>query len=96
MVLQICCSHRWPLSRLRLRHDNKQVALGVNLLILHLPASMSEDEMVKSIGEENTVDLIISAKVVHWFNLSNFYVVVTLAMEFLSMRGMFSISESTK
>ncbi|XP_022985067.1 putative methyltransferase DDB_G0268948 [Cucurbita maxima] len=44
---------------------------------LHLPTSMSEDEMVKSIGTDNTVDLIVSAEAVHWFDLPKFYAVAS-------------------
>ncbi|XP_022150622.1 uncharacterized protein LOC111018717 [Momordica charantia] len=44
---------------------------------LHLPASTTEDEMVKSIGAENAVDLIVSAEAVHWFDLPKFYAVAT-------------------
>lgn len=42
---------------------------------LHIPASMTEDEIVQSIGAENAVDLIISAEAVHWFDLPKFYAV---------------------
>lgn len=43
---------------------------------LHVPSSMSEDELVNLIGGENSVDLVTVATAVHWFDLEKFYPVV--------------------
>ncbi|KAL8159127.1 hypothetical protein V2J09_000664 [Rumex salicifolius] len=40
---------------------------------LQTSPSMSEDEIVSIIGEENSVDLITVAQAVHWFDLRSFY-----------------------
>ncbi|KAJ6775140.1 hypothetical protein OIU79_018341 [Salix purpurea] len=42
----------------------------------HSPSSMSEDELVNLVGGENSVDLVIAATAVHWFDLEKFYPVV--------------------
>ncbi|KAK6117543.1 hypothetical protein DH2020_048722 [Rehmannia glutinosa] len=42
---------------------------------LHTPLSLSDDELVNLIGGENSVDLIIVAQAVHWFDLPRFYYV---------------------
>ncbi|XP_010427085.1 PREDICTED: putative methyltransferase DDB_G0268948 [Camelina sativa] len=39
----------------------------------HTPITMSEDEMVALIGGENSVDLIVAAQAVHFFDLTTFY-----------------------
>ncbi|GAB2229066.1 hypothetical protein Droror1_Dr00023201 [Drosera rotundifolia] len=39
----------------------------------HTPLSVSEDDMVKLLGGENSVDLITVAQAVHWFDLPRFY-----------------------
>ncbi|XP_010270319.1 PREDICTED: putative methyltransferase DDB_G0268948 [Nelumbo nucifera] len=44
---------------------------------LHTPLSISDDELISSLGEENSVDLITVAQAVHWFDLPNFYSLVT-------------------
>ncbi|XVF61067.1 hypothetical protein PTKIN_Ptkin08bG0099200 [Pterospermum kingtungense] len=38
---------------------------------------MSNDELVASIGGENSVDLVTVAQAVHWFDLPKFYSLVT-------------------
>ncbi|XP_042516076.1 putative methyltransferase DDB_G0268948 [Macadamia integrifolia] len=43
---------------------------------VHTPLSMSEDELVSLIGGEGSVDLVIVAVAVHWFDLPSFYSVV--------------------
>ncbi|CAK7354780.1 unnamed protein product [Dovyalis caffra] len=43
---------------------------------LHTPLSISDDELVNLIGGENSVDLVIVAEAVHWFDLPKFYAVV--------------------
>ncbi|KAL3591495.1 hypothetical protein D5086_010135 [Populus alba] len=42
----------------------------------HSPSSMSDDELVNLIGGENSVDLVVVATAVHWFDLEKFYPVV--------------------
>ncbi|KAH1080602.1 hypothetical protein J1N35_020363 [Gossypium stocksii] len=44
---------------------------------LHTPLSISDEELLSSIGGENSVDLITVAQAVHWFDLPKFYSVVT-------------------
>ncbi|XP_018481560.2 methyltransferase ptaI isoform X1 [Raphanus sativus] len=39
----------------------------------HTPKNMSEDEMVALIGGENSIDLIVAAQAVHFFDLTTFY-----------------------
>ncbi|KAF2618584.1 hypothetical protein F2Q68_00041497 [Brassica cretica] len=39
----------------------------------HTPKNMSEDEMVALIGGENSMDLIVAAQAVHFFDLTIFY-----------------------
>ncbi|WZZ17456.1 hypothetical protein YC2023_110545 [Brassica napus] len=39
----------------------------------HTPKNMSEDEMVALIGGENSMDLIVAAQAVHFFDLTTFY-----------------------
>ena len=43
---------------------------------LHTPLSLPEEEVVKLIGGEGSVDLITVAQAVHWFDLSTFYPLV--------------------
>ncbi|XVE62349.1 hypothetical protein DITRI_Ditri06bG0111000 [Diplodiscus trichospermus] len=44
---------------------------------LYTPLSISDDEIVASIGGENSVDLVTVAQAVHWFDLPKFYSLVT-------------------
>lgn len=44
---------------------------------LHTPLSLSDDEIVNLVGGDDAVDLITVAQAVHWFDLSNFYPLVT-------------------
>ncbi|KAJ8765280.1 hypothetical protein K2173_011977 [Erythroxylum novogranatense] len=44
---------------------------------IHTPLALSENELVSLIGVENSVDLITVAQAVHWFDLPNFYSLVT-------------------
>lgn len=45
---------------------------------VHTPLSLSDDDLVKLVGDEGTVDLITVATAVHWFDdLSRFYSVVS-------------------
>ncbi|XVF16924.1 hypothetical protein REPUB_Repub10bG0072800 [Reevesia pubescens] len=44
---------------------------------LYTPLSISNDELVASIGGENLVDLVTVAQAVHWFDLPKFYSMVT-------------------
>lgn len=39
----------------------------------HTPKNMSEDEMVALVGGENSVDLIVAAQALHFFDLDSFY-----------------------
>ncbi|CAN8268100.1 unnamed protein product [Cochlearia groenlandica] len=39
----------------------------------HTPQTMSEDEMVSLLGGENSIDLIVAAQAVHFFDLATFY-----------------------
>ncbi|KAI3706197.1 hypothetical protein L6452_23778 [Arctium lappa] len=43
---------------------------------LHTPLSLSDDDLVKLIGGENSVDLVTVAQAVHWFDLPRFYSVI--------------------
>lgn len=43
---------------------------------LHTPLSLSEDELVNMVGGENSVDLVIVATAIHWFDIPKFYSVV--------------------
>ncbi|KAJ4840414.1 hypothetical protein Tsubulata_009249 [Turnera subulata] len=47
-----------------------------NVRYLHTPSSMSDDEIVGLMGGENSVDLVIVAVAVHWFDLEKFYSLV--------------------
>ncbi|KAJ3684786.1 hypothetical protein LUZ61_013950 [Rhynchospora tenuis] len=40
---------------------------------LHTPIATTEDELVNMLGGDNSIDLIISATAVHWFDLPFFY-----------------------
>ncbi|XP_047326196.1 putative methyltransferase DDB_G0268948 [Impatiens glandulifera] len=42
----------------------------------HTPLSLNDDDLVKLVGGEGTVDLITVATAIHWFDLSRFYSVV--------------------
>ncbi|XAR62382.1 Trans-aconitate 3-methyltransferase [Bertholletia excelsa] len=44
---------------------------------VHTPLSMSDDELIKLIGGEASVDLVTVATAVHWFDLPQFYSIVT-------------------
>lgn len=44
---------------------------------LYTPLSISDEELLSSIGGENSVDLITVAQAVHWFYLPKFYSLVT-------------------
>ncbi|MBA0831469.1 hypothetical protein Goarm_015935 [Gossypium armourianum] len=44
---------------------------------LYTPLSISDEELLSSIGGENSVDLITVAQAVHWFDLPKFYSLVT-------------------
>ncbi|XP_078152139.1 uncharacterized protein LOC144547382 [Carex rostrata] len=48
---------------------------------LHTPISTSEDELVAMLGGDNSIDLIISATAVHWFDLPFFYSVVNRVLK---------------
>ncbi|XP_078152133.1 uncharacterized protein LOC144547379 [Carex rostrata] len=48
---------------------------------LHTPISTSEDEFVAMLGGDNSIDLIISATAVHWFDLPFFYSVVNRVLK---------------
>jgi len=39
----------------------------------HTPTTMSEDQMVALVGGDNSVDLIVAAQAVHYFDLAPFY-----------------------
>ncbi|KAJ3695036.1 hypothetical protein LUZ60_000413 [Juncus effusus] len=47
----------------------------------HTPISISEEEMVAMLGGDNSVDLIISATAVHWFDLDFFYSVANRVLK---------------
>lgn len=44
---------------------------------LYTPLSISDDELIASIGGENSVDLVTVAQAVHWFDLPKFYSLIT-------------------
>ncbi|KAF8377084.1 hypothetical protein HHK36_030457 [Tetracentron sinense] len=44
---------------------------------IHTPLSISDDELVLLLGGEGSVDLVTAAEAVHWFDLPNFYSIVT-------------------
>lgn len=44
---------------------------------IHSKPSLSNDNLLSRIGPENSVDLVTVAQAVHWFDLPNFYSVVT-------------------
>jgi hypothetical protein len=48
---------------------------------LHTPISTSEDELVAMLGGDNSIDLIISATAVHWFDLPFFYSVANRVLK---------------
>ncbi|KAJ4771545.1 S-adenosyl-L-methionine-dependent methyltransferases superfamily protein [Rhynchospora pubera] len=48
---------------------------------LHTPTSMTEDEFVAMLGGDNSIDLIISATAVHWFDLPFFYSVANRVLK---------------
>lgn len=43
---------------------------------LHTPTSLPEDEIVKLVGGEGSVDLVTVAQAVHWFDFQTFYPLV--------------------
>lgn len=43
---------------------------------LHTPLSMSDDELVTLLGGEGSVDLVIVATAIHYFDLDRFYNIV--------------------
>lgn len=43
---------------------------------VHTPLSLSDEELVATLGGENSVDLITVAQAVHWFDLPRFYSLV--------------------
>ncbi|XP_031373500.1 putative methyltransferase DDB_G0268948 [Punica granatum] len=43
---------------------------------LHTPDSLSEEELVAMVGGENSVDLVVVATAIHWFDIPKFYSVV--------------------
>ncbi|WZZ18082.1 hypothetical protein YC2023_111171 [Brassica napus] len=47
-----------------------------NVTYLHTPASMSDDELVSKLGGENSIDLIVAAQSLHYFDLKRFYAIV--------------------
>ncbi|KAL3729020.1 hypothetical protein ACJRO7_033592, partial [Eucalyptus globulus] len=44
---------------------------------VHTPIPISNDEIMTLIGGENSVDLMTVAQAVHWFDLPNFYSLLT-------------------
>ncbi|KAJ4780522.1 S-adenosyl-L-methionine-dependent methyltransferases superfamily protein [Rhynchospora pubera] len=48
---------------------------------IHTPISTSEDELVSKLGGDNSIDLIISATAVHWFDLPFFYSVANRVLK---------------
>ncbi|XP_039155179.1 putative methyltransferase DDB_G0268948 [Eucalyptus grandis] len=40
---------------------------------MHTPPSISDDELLATVGGENSVDLITVAQAIHWFELPKFY-----------------------
>ncbi|KAJ3702887.1 hypothetical protein LUZ61_006592 [Rhynchospora tenuis] len=48
---------------------------------IHTPISTSEDELISKLGGDNSIDLIISATAVHWFDLPLFYSVVNRVLK---------------
>ncbi|XP_058097406.1 uncharacterized protein LOC131242648 [Magnolia sinica] len=44
---------------------------------IHTPSSIMDQELVSLLGGENSVDLVTVAQAVHWFNLPDFYSLVT-------------------
>lgn len=48
---------------------------------LHTPEHLSEDELVALVGGENSLDLIVVATSIHWFDIPLFYAVVNRALK---------------
>ncbi|KAJ4780525.1 S-adenosyl-L-methionine-dependent methyltransferases superfamily protein [Rhynchospora pubera] len=48
---------------------------------LHTPISTSEDELVTMLGGDNSIDLIVAACAVHWFDLPFFYSVANRVLK---------------
>lgn len=46
----------------------------------HTPAHLSEDELVALVGGEDSLDLVVVATSIHWFDLPLFYGVVNRAL----------------
>lgn len=44
---------------------------------IHTPLSISDDELINLLGGESSVDLVTVAQAVHWFDLPEFYSLVT-------------------
>ncbi|KAG7561637.1 S-adenosyl-L-methionine-dependent methyltransferase [Arabidopsis thaliana x Arabidopsis arenosa] len=42
----------------------------------HTPSSMSDDDLVTLLGGENSIDIIIAAQALHYFDLKRFYPIV--------------------
>ncbi|KAJ4771547.1 S-adenosyl-L-methionine-dependent methyltransferases superfamily protein [Rhynchospora pubera] len=59
----------------------KHAAKHPKVHYLHTPISLSEDELVSKLGGDNSIDLIISATAVHWFDLPDFYSVANRVLK---------------
>ncbi|KAJ4771546.1 S-adenosyl-L-methionine-dependent methyltransferases superfamily protein [Rhynchospora pubera] len=59
----------------------KHAAEHPKVRYLHTPISTSEDELVSKLGGDNSIDLIISATAVHWFDLPFFYSVANRVLK---------------
>ncbi|KAK4768898.1 hypothetical protein SAY86_027048 [Trapa natans] len=56
-----------------------QLELGIphpRIRYLHTPASLSENELVDLVGGEGSIDLVVVATAIHWFDIPMFYGVV--------------------
>ncbi|ESQ43960.1 hypothetical protein EUTSA_v10006178mg [Eutrema salsugineum] len=59
--------------------NEKQIELAKahsKVTYIHTPASMSDDDLVAKLGGENSIDLIVAAQSLHYFDLKRFYSIV--------------------
>ncbi|KAH6769406.1 S-adenosyl-L-methionine-dependent methyltransferases superfamily protein [Perilla frutescens var. frutescens] len=60
------------ISSAQLKHAKQRA----NIRYMHTPLSLSDDELMNSIGAEGSIDLITVAQAIHWFDLPRFYSIV--------------------
>lgn len=67
----------------------KLAKLHPRVQYIHTPLSLSDDELIKLIGGENSVDLVTVAQAVHWFDLPKFYSIINRVLR--KPNGVFAV-----